>query len=75
MADEKATNLEVMRPARRIELGDFALSAFYPRTQSGTPLAAIIAATPAVQPLRGRQRNNPSPPESVAKPWKKPWDK
>jgi hypothetical protein len=29
----------------------------------------------AVQPLQKRQRNPLSPPENVAKPWKKPWDK
>jgi hypothetical protein len=75
MADKKAPKLEFMRPARRIELGDFALAAFYPRTRSGAPLAGIAVATPVVQPLHKRQRDNPSPTESVAKPWKKPWDK
>ena len=74
MADEKATNSEVIRLRRRIELRDFALAAFYPRTQSGTPLPAITAAAPEVPPLQRRQRDNPSPPENVAKPWKKPWD-
>jgi hypothetical protein len=75
MADKKATNIVVMRPARRIELGDFALAAFYPRTQSGAPLAAITVSIPVVLPLHKRQRDYPSPPERVAKPWKKPWDK
>ena len=75
MADKKATKLDVMRPARSIELGDFALAAFYPQTQSRAPLAAIAAATPVVQPPHKRQRDNPIPAESGAKPWKKPWDK
>jgi hypothetical protein len=75
MADKKATKLDIMRPARRIEFDDFALAAFYPRTQSGAPLAAIAAATPVVHPLHKRQRDDLSPTESVAKPWKKPWDK
>jgi hypothetical protein len=72
MADEKATNLEAIRLRRRIEVRDLALAALYPRTQSTTPLAAI---TPHVQFLQRRQRDAPSPPENVAKPWKKPWDK
>jgi hypothetical protein len=75
MADKKATKFDIMRPARHIELGESALAAFYPRTQSGAPLAAIAVATPVVQPLHKLQRDNPSPTESVAKPWKKPWDK
>jgi hypothetical protein len=75
MADKKAAKLDIVRPARRIELGDFALDAFYPRKQSGVPLAAIAVATRVVQPLHKRQRVYPSPTESVAKPWKKPWDK
>jgi hypothetical protein len=75
MADKKATELDIMRPARRIELGDFALAAFYPRTQSGAPLAPIAVATPVAQPLHKRQRDHPSSTECVAKPWKKPWDR
>jgi hypothetical protein len=75
MADKKAPKLEFMRPARRIELSDYALAAFYPRTKSGAPLAAIAVTTPVVQPLHKRQRDNPMPTESVAKPWKKSWDK
>ena len=72
MTDEKAKNVEVFRPRRRIELRDFALAEFYPRIRSAIPLPAV--ATPDVQPLQRRQRDNPSPPENVAKPWKKPWD-
>jgi len=72
MADEKVTSLEVIKPRRRIELRDLALAAFYPQTRSTSPLAAI---TPAVQSLQKRQRDNPSPPENMAKPWKKPWEK
>jgi hypothetical protein len=72
MADEKVTSLEVIKLRRRIELRDLALAAFYPHTQSTTPLPAV---TPDIQSLRKPQRDNPSPPENVAKPWKKPWDK
>jgi hypothetical protein len=74
MADKKATKLDIMRPARRIELSELALAAFYPRTQSAAPLATAVA-TAVVQPLHKRQRDNPSPNESAAKPWKKPWEK
>jgi hypothetical protein len=72
MADEKVTGLGVIKPRRRFELRDLALAAFYPQTRSATPLRAI---TPTMQSLQERQRGNPSPPENVAKPWKKPWDK
>jgi hypothetical protein len=72
MADEKVTYLELIKPRRRTEVRDLALAAFYPRTQSISPLPVI---TPDVQFLHKRQRDNPSPPENVAKPWKKPWDK
>jgi hypothetical protein len=75
MADEKATEFKVIGPKRRIEFRDFALAAFYPRTQSAIPLPANTGATPAVQPLKGPQRDNSNPPANVAKPWKKPWDK
>jgi hypothetical protein len=74
MTDEKVTKLEAIRPRRRIDLPDFALAAFYPRTPSAIPLSAITMATPDVQPPQRRQRDNPSP-ENVAKPWKKPWDR
>jgi hypothetical protein len=72
MADEKVASLEVIRPRHRIELRDLALAAFYPQTRSTTPLPAN---TPAMLSLQKRQRDNPSPPENVAKPWKKPWEK
>jgi hypothetical protein len=72
MADEKMTYLELIKPRRRIEVRDLALAAFYPRTQSTAPIPAI---TPDLQFLQKRQRDAPSPPENVAKPWKKPWDK
>jgi hypothetical protein len=75
MTDEKATYLEVFRLRPRVELRDFALAAFYPRAQLPTPRPAITVATPDVPPLQRRQRENSSPPENVAKPWKKPWDK
>ena len=72
MADEKVTILVVTKARRRVELRDLALAAFYPRSQSTTPLPDI---PPGVQSLQRRQRDNSSPPENVAKPWKKPWDK
>jgi hypothetical protein len=72
MADEKVTSLEFIKPRRRIELRDLALAAFYPQTRSTTPLPGMA---PGMQSLQKRQRDNPSPPENVAKPWKKPWDK
>jgi hypothetical protein len=72
MADEKVTSWEFIKPQRRVELRDLAIAAFYPQTRSTTPLPAIA---PYAQSLHKRQRGNPSPPENVAKPWKKPWDK
>jgi hypothetical protein len=72
MADEKVTSLEVLKARRRVELRDLALAAFYPQTRSTTPLPAVRL---DVQSLQKRQRDNPSPAENVAKPWKKPWDK
>jgi hypothetical protein len=72
MTNEKVTNLEVIKPRRRFEPRDLALAESYPQTQSTTPIPAI---TPDVQSLQKRQRDNQSPPENVAKPWKKPWDK
>jgi hypothetical protein len=72
MADEKVTGLEIIKPRRRFELRDLALAAYYPQTRSTTPLRAV---TPDMQSLQQRQRDNPNPPENVAKPWKKPWDK
>jgi hypothetical protein len=72
MADEKVTYLQVVKPRRPIEVRDLALAAFYPRIQSTTPVPAV---TPGGQSPQKRQRDAPSPPENVAKPWKKPWDK
>jgi hypothetical protein len=72
MADEKVTSSEFIKPRPGIELRDLALARFYPQTRSTTPLPAI---GPYAQSLQKRQRDNPSPPENVAKPWKKPWDK
>jgi hypothetical protein len=72
MADENKTSLEVIKPRRRIELRDLALATFYPQTRSTTPLPAVTADMSSMQK---RQRANSSPPENVAKPWKKPWDK
>jgi len=72
MADEKVTSLEIIRSRRRIELRDLALAESYPQTRSSMPLPSI---TPDLESLKKRQRDNPSPPENEAKPWKKPWDK
>jgi hypothetical protein len=72
MAKEKVTTLEIIKPRLRFELRDLALAAFYPQTRSTTPLPAV---TPDMQSRHTRQRDNPSAPENVAKPWKKPWDK
>jgi len=72
MADEKVTSLDVFKPRRRIELRDLALAAFYPQTRSAKRLPAI---TPDMQSQQTRQRDPSGPPENVAKPWKKPWEK
>jgi hypothetical protein len=73
MAEEKAPNLGIIRLRHRIEVRDLALAAAYPQAQSATtPLPLIIPHGPS---LEKRRRDNPSPPENVAKPWKKPWDK
>jgi hypothetical protein len=79
MADEKVSISEFIRLRRSIEPREFALALFYPQTHSGT--AAHLKRTEGTismipeQPLRSRLRDNLDPPESVAKPWKKPWDK
>jgi hypothetical protein len=79
MADEKVTISELIRLRRSTEPREFALAAFYPQTHSGTAAhlkrtEGSISMVPE-QPLRSRLRHNPDRPESVAKPWKKPWDK
>jgi hypothetical protein len=76
MADEKPTMWEPIRLRRRIELREFALAALYPQTRSGAaaPHKRSEGSFPAPQAPR-RKRDDPSPLESVAKPWKKPWDK
>jgi hypothetical protein len=78
MADEKVSISELIRLRRSIEPREFALALFYPQTHSSTAAHfKRTEGTPSIpeQPLRGRLRDNPDPPESVAKPWKKPWDK
>jgi hypothetical protein len=72
MADDKVISFEVIKPRRRIELRDLALAVVYPQTRSTTPLPAIPS---GMQSLQKRQRDHSTPPENVAKPWKKPWDK
>lgn len=72
MAEEKVPNLGV-RLRHRIEVRDLALAVAYPQAQSATnPLPLII---PNGLSLEKRRRDNLCPPENVAKPWKKPWDK
>jgi len=79
MEDKKVTNSEAVRLRRARELREFALAAFYPLTHSGNAVhlkrneeaPGVIPAPP----LRARLPHNPEPPERVAKPWKKPWDK
>jgi hypothetical protein len=69
----KVTNLAAVRLRHRVEVRDLALAAAYPQAQSATtPLPLTI---PNVRSLDKQRRDNPSPPENVAKPWKKPWDK
>jgi hypothetical protein len=79
MANEKVTISELIRRRRSIEPREFALAAFYPQTHSGTAthLKRTVGSMSKIpeQPLRSRMRDNPVPPESIAKPWKKPWDK
>jgi hypothetical protein len=36
---------------------------------------ATTSAVPLMEPWSRRRPEYPDPPESVAKPWKKPWDK
>jgi hypothetical protein len=79
MNDKKLTNSVQIKLRRVQQLREFALAVSYPLSHSGT--AAHRKQTedehPAipVRTLRSRPRDNPEPPESVAKPWKKPWDK
>ena len=61
MADEKLTNPKLIKLRCNLALRELALAAFYPQTHTG-----IVA---------HRKRDNPDPPENVAKPWKKPWEK
>jgi hypothetical protein len=57
-----------------MELHDIVSQRLADRRQASA-LTATIVATPVVEPRQGRVRDNPDPPVSVAKPWKKPWDK
>ena len=72
MADDKVTNLALIRPRPRIELRDLALAACYARTQSPTPQPAIA---PDVQSLQKRQRAYPTLPRILREALEKPWDK
>jgi hypothetical protein len=65
MADEKVKISELIRLHRSIEPREFALAEFYPQTHSGT--AAHLKRPGDSVPDNSN--------ESVAKPWKKPWDK
>jgi hypothetical protein len=75
MTDEKATSLAALRRQPRIELREFALAAFYPRSQPAIPLAAIAFEVADLRSVQRGHRDSAGPPENVAKPWKKPWDK
>jgi hypothetical protein len=79
MEDKEVTDSEKVRLHRSMELREYALAAFYPLTHSGISAhhkrAVDRLPVIAVHPLQSRLPDNPGPPESVAKPWKKPWDK
>jgi hypothetical protein len=79
MDDKKVTNSEQVRLHRSMELREYALAAFYRLTHSGISAhhkrAVDRLPVIAVHPLLSRLPDNLDPPESVAKPWKKPWDK
>jgi hypothetical protein len=45
-----------------------------PQEPSKVEPAATVA-VPLMEPLNRRRPDNPDPPECIAKPWKKPWDK
>ena len=77
MAERKLTNAELSKLRRSIALGELELGACYPQTHTGIAMHGKRArhAIPDEEPGKGRVGNNPDPPESVAKPWKKPWDK
>jgi hypothetical protein len=76
MADKKVTNSEQVRQHRSIELREYALAAFFPLTHSGISAHHMRTVdrlpVKAAHPLLSRVRDNPDPPESAAKPWKKP---
>lgn len=73
MDEGKVIHLAATRVRRRIEVRELALAAAYPQAQSATIPLPLIG--PYVRSLEKRRRDDPSPPENVAKPWKKPWDK
>ncbi|MGO9992279.1 MAG: hypothetical protein ACLPTF_07170 [Steroidobacteraceae bacterium] len=79
MEDKKVTNSAAIGLRRAEELREYALAAFYPLTHSGDAVHLKRAedASPVIAepPLRRRLPDNLEPAESVAKPWKKPWDK
>jgi hypothetical protein len=56
-----------------IETHDAANQSLADRLQASAPPATTVTA--AVDAGQRRVRGNPDLPESVAKPWKKPWDK
>jgi hypothetical protein len=56
-----------------MELHDFVNQKLAEQFKALTRPAAPAAAA-SVEPPRRRFRDNPDPPESGAKPWKKPWD-
>jgi len=79
MDDKKVTHSEQLRLRRAMYLRGFALAVSYPPNHFGTgahrkQTKHELAMIPE-RPQRSQPPDNPDPPESVAKPWKKPWDK
>jgi hypothetical protein len=69
MVDKKLTNPEPVSFRRSTMIRELALAKFHSRID--TPAAP---AAPSVEPSLRRFRDNHNPPESGAKPWKKPWE-
>jgi hypothetical protein len=81
MVDKKLTNPLVIEFRRSMAARELALDTSYPRTHTGTAghrkrtesgsRVTPLIVWPASSIMPG---DSPEPPESVAKPWKKPWD-
>jgi hypothetical protein len=91
MANDKATNQELLKLRRAEALRQLALAVRYPQPHTGMashrkhtngaiPVAQEMGwLNPTVSPdhieRQKRVRDNSEVPVSVAKPWKKPWDR